>query len=105
MRPRRDGGVIVISQVSLITESGLAKKPSRKRSGIQAQSSWVQAIANSVNAANNEQRIASHAAPKRRTSAGMRGAETMKPSGVIAADRPISPGVVRCRSRMKLSSG
>jgi hypothetical protein len=35
----------------------------------------------------------------------MKGADTMKPSGVIAADKPIRPGVVPCRSRMKLRSG
>ena len=105
IRPRRSAGVIATSQVSLITESGLAKKPSRKRSGIQARMSCVQAMAIKVSAARIEHRIASRAAPTRLASTGIKGAETMKPSGVIAADRPIRPGVVPCRSRMKLSSG
>jgi len=83
----------------------LAKKPSRKRSGIQAHTSCIRAIATSVAAASIEHRIASRAAPKRRVNAGMTGEDTMKPSGVIAADRPIRPGVVPCLSRMKLSSG
>ena len=83
----------------------MAKKPSRKRSGIQAQTSCVKAIPTSVSAARIEHRIASRVPPTRRTSAGMKGADTMKPSGVIAADKPIRPGVVPCRSRMKLSSG
>ncbi len=76
-----------------------------KRRGIQAQTSCQQAMATRASAASNEQITASRPAPTRRASAGMNGAETMKPSGVIAAERPIRPGVVPCRSRMKLSSG
>jgi hypothetical protein len=44
-------------------------------------------------------------APKRRASAGIRGADAIMPSGVMAADKPISADDVPWRSRMKLSSG
>ncbi|KQY02728.1 hypothetical protein ASD36_16425 [Rhizobium sp. Root1334] len=67
--------------------------------------SCVQAIAARVPAAKTEHRIANGAPPMRRTSAGTNGADTTKPNGVIAADKPIRPDGVPCRSKRKESSG
>ncbi|MHC2792114.1 hypothetical protein ACVINZ_001126 [Mesorhizobium jarvisii] len=44
-------------------------------------------------------------APNRRASPGITSDETMKPIGVMAADRPIIAGETPWRCRMKLSSG
>jgi hypothetical protein len=56
-------------------------------------------------AAPEEYKIARRAPSTRRASAGMKGADTTKLNGVIAADKPITIGAVPCRSNMKLSSG
>src|SRR5690242_18862922 len=76
-----------------------------KRNGNQSQTSCVQPISASSVAPKSAQKSAVRAAPKRRTSEGITGADRMKPSGVIAADRPIRLGDAPCSSRMKLSSG
>lgn len=44
-------------------------------------------------------------APKRRANAGISGDDRMKPTGVIAADRPIMAGERPWRCKMKLSNG
>lgn len=44
-------------------------------------------------------------APNRRASAGISGDDRMKPTGVIAADRPMIAGEMPWRCRMKLNSG
>ncbi len=56
-------------------------------------------------AVDSAQTVASPLAPTRRTAAGTKNAEAISPSGVIAADRPISAGVMPWRCIMKVNSG
>ncbi len=50
-------------------------------------------------------KTASAFAPNRPTSAGTKIDEAISPNGVIAAERPISPGDMPCRCIMKVNSG
>ena len=79
--------------------------PSRKRSTNHALTSCVQPISARITAEMAAQLSAVLPAPNRRAIAGISGDETMKPIGVIAADRPIRLGETPWRCRMKESSG
>ena len=105
MRPRRSGGASARVHTSPRMKSGLMATPMRKRTGYQAMSFCSRPTRTSRNAADNAQIVARPLAPIRRTAAGTKKAEAIRPSGVIAADRPISAGVMPWRCIMKVNSG
>ncbi len=79
--------------------------PSKNRNKNQIVTSLKTAISISKTAARHKLKTHTNQAPKRLASGGMNGDEAMMPSGVIAAFRPIMPGLNPMPSRISANSG
>jgi hypothetical protein len=83
----------------------LTTNPSRKRSTNQANQFCSAPIAKKQIAAPRAQATARLRAPKTRTAIGTKDADRTRPSGIIAADRPICEGDMPCPCIRMVNSG